>query len=86
MRYGFNKLWTQNPRASCSACELTHGGLRLSANEGWEGYRRDLEKRGFIVQMRHRDEIPAQVCGIYGVFGYILLSDIYFLAIEQVEG
>lgn len=61
MRYGINKLWTKDPQASCSACELTHGGLRLSENDGWELYKRDLESRGFKVETRHRDEIPDQV-------------------------
>ena len=61
MRYGFNKLWTKDPDASCSANELTHGGLRLSANEDWETYRRQMENRGVKVETRHRDEIPMEV-------------------------
>ena len=56
LNYAYRKLTT--PASSCAACELTHGGLRLTETSEWTTTK---EQIGAAVRQLHLDEIDPEV-------------------------
>lgn len=56
LNYAYRKLTT--PASSCAACELTHGGLRLTETAEWTATK---AKIGAEVRQLHIDELDSEV-------------------------
>lgn len=62
LSYGYKKLTSAADKPVCSACEMTHGGLRLEENATWKEAKAQIEKEGGLeVKQLHRDELGADV-------------------------
>ena len=62
LSYGYKKLTSSADKPVCSACEMTHGGLRLEENAAWKEAKVQIEKEGDLkVEQLHRDELAANV-------------------------
>ncbi|MCJ1447939.1 MAG: hypothetical protein MMC23_008451 [Stictis urceolatum] len=56
--YAIRKLRAPADQPRCSACDLTHGGLRLSETEHWNQIRRNINAD---VKQWHKDELNPKV-------------------------
>ena len=62
LAYSYKKLTSSADKPVCSACDLTHGGLRLDETEVWKEAKAQIEKEGGLqVKQLHRDELGANV-------------------------
>ena len=61
LSYGYKKLTSSANKPVCSACEMTHGGLRLDENEAWKKAKAQIEDGGIEVKQLHKDELGAEV-------------------------
>ena len=59
INYGIRKIGASESNSPCSACDLTHGGLRLTESKEWKCTK---EKIGVDVQQLHRDQLTPEVC------------------------
>ena len=60
--YGYKVLTSGANKPICSACEMTHGGLRLEENDKWKVAKYQIEIEGGLeVKQLHRDELGADV-------------------------
>jgi hypothetical protein len=56
LSYAYRKL--TSPEPACAACDLTHGGLRLTETAQWTATKKQI---GANVQQLHRDELPQNI-------------------------
>ncbi len=56
--YAFRKLTASADNSPCSACDLTHGGLRLTETKEWSATKARI---GADVRQLHRDECEGEV-------------------------
>ena len=56
--YAFRKLTSRSSDPPCSACDLTHGGLRLTETKAWSATKKRIPAD---VRQLHRDEAPQEV-------------------------
>lgn len=56
LNYAYRKLTT--PASSCAACDLTHGGLRLTETAAWTATKQQI---GAVVRQLHIDELDSEV-------------------------
>lgn len=59
LNYAYRKLSSTSSNSPCSACDLTHGGLRLTETAQWSATKKRVSAD---VQQLHRDEAPQEVC------------------------
>lgn len=67
--YGYRKLTSPKNRPACSACDITHGGLRFEESAAWKEVKMGVENEGRDmeeVRQMHRDEFTAEVGVYYG--------------------
>jgi len=57
--YAFRKLTSSANNSPCSACDLTHGGLRLTETKDWAATKKRIPAE---VWQLHRDEASQEVC------------------------
>ena len=57
LNYAYRKLTT--PSSPCAACDLTHGGLRLSETAQWMATKKQINAE---VKQLHVDELNPEVC------------------------
>lgn len=56
--YAFRKLTASADDSPCSACDLTHGGLRLTETKEWSSTKQRIPA---TVEQLHRDEASEEV-------------------------
>ena len=56
LNYAYRKLTT--PSSPCAACDLTHGGLRLSETDLWKDVKKQINAN---VRQLHIDELDQEV-------------------------
>jgi len=56
LNYAYRKLTT--PASACAACDLTHGGLRLTETAEWTATKGRI---GAVVKQLHIDELDSDV-------------------------
>lgn len=59
MKYAYTKIMSSPSDSPCSACDLTHNGLRLTETAEWSATKKRI--RGAEVQQLHRDELSSEV-------------------------
>lgn len=67
LRLVYRKLTSPKNKPACSACDITHGGLRFEESAAWKEVKMALRPRGGDVEevrKMHRDELTAEV-GVY---------------------
>jgi hypothetical protein len=63
LNYSYRKLTAPKDKPACSACDITHGGLRLDETEKWKEVKGQIEREGgWVVKQMHRDEVGGDVC------------------------
>jgi hypothetical protein len=70
LNYAYRKLTT--PASSCAACDLTHGGLRLTETAAWTATKQQI---GAVVRQLHIDELDSEVRLLFPRAYGRLLSD-----------
>ena len=56
--YARRKLAASTETSPCSACDLTHGGLRLSETADWKVAKQRIDAN---VEQLHQDELTSEV-------------------------
>ncbi len=59
MQYAYRKLTAPENESPCSACDLTHNGLRLTETKEWT---KTKSRIGAEVKQLHKDEADQEVC------------------------
>lgn len=62
VQYAYRKLTAPATDSPCAACDLTHGGLRLTETPRWSSTKARI---GAAVQQLHKDEADRTVCRPY---------------------
>lgn len=63
LNYSYRKLTAPKDKPACSACDITHGGLRLDETAQWKEVKGQIEREGgVVVRQMHRDEVGVDVC------------------------
>ncbi len=62
--YAYRKLTSPSSQSPCSACDLTHGGLRLTETKEWSATKKRIPAD---VQQLHRDEASQEVCPLCSI-------------------
>jgi hypothetical protein len=57
LSYAYRKVTEAN--SPCAACDLTHGGLRLTETAEWSATKKQI---GAEVQQLHIDQLSKEVC------------------------
>ena len=58
LKYAYRKLTAAPDQSPCSACDLTHGGLRLTESQEWTSTKSQICAE---VKQLHRDELDQEV-------------------------
>lgn len=56
--YAFRKIASSSSQPACSACDLTHGGLRFNETKEWSATKKRIDAN---IQQLHKDEAPQEV-------------------------
>jgi len=62
--YARRKLTASAGASACSACDLTHGGLRLEESAAWQETKKQINAP---VKQLHQDELTPEVSEIRGI-------------------
>lgn len=63
VQYAYRKITAPATDSPCSACDLTHGGLRLTETPMWSSTKKRI---GAEVRQLHKDEADREVRGHCG--------------------
>lgn len=58
LNYACRKLSAPASQSACDACDLTHGGLRLSESEEWKSTKQKIPAQ---IKQLHTDELTPEV-------------------------
>lgn len=58
LNYACRKISAPADQSACAACDLTHGGLRLSESEEWKATKQKIPAQ---IKQLHTDELTPEV-------------------------
>jgi hypothetical protein len=64
LNYASRKLSCPADETVCAACDLTHGGLRLSESTEWKATKQKIPAQ---IKQLHTDELTPEVCLIFAL-------------------